>query len=49
MARRSAQDQGTAGAISAGLSLLPQGGSGFGSMLGGGQAQPWMNPDMVGY
>jgi hypothetical protein len=49
MARRSAQDQGTAGALSAGLSLLPQGGSGFGSMLGGGQAQPWMNPDMVGY
>jgi hypothetical protein len=50
MARRSAQDQGTAGALSAGLGLLsPQGGTGFGSMLGSGQAQPWINPDMVQY
>lgn len=48
MARRAAQDQGTAGALNAGLQIV--GTPSFGNMLGGGKtAQPWINPDMVSY
>ena len=43
MARRYAQDQGTSGALGAGLGMM----SGFGQQPE--QAAPWINPDMVSY